>query len=157
MLRVLTVSLVLAALTWPSVGAGAQHQAACDREHTTAIQFGHTAGNLVPETIEVTRNGTVRRLDDEHRATVLGHVPRDSVLALARRAWRGGFAALPPAPGRPTANPDAARPYIELHSACGLKHVEYGPGTESPLFKELFARLTRLTKPVVAARRQAGR
>lgn len=136
------------AVAIPALARSQQGAPTCDREATTAIQFGHAGGNLVPETYEITRTGSVRHQDDEHHATVLGHVPRDSVRALARRAWRGGFAALPPAPTHPTANPDIARPYIELHTACGLKHVEYAPGTESPLFRELYARLKRLTAPM---------
>jgi hypothetical protein len=125
----------------------------CDKEATTSFRFGHTAGNLMPSVIEVTAAGAVRHRGDESAGPTLGHVPRKTVLALARRAWRGGFGALPPAPTHPTRNPDAARQFIELHSACGFHHVEYGPGDESPLFRELYARLTAITAPSLRGRR----
>lgn len=125
----------------------------CDREATTSFRFGRTAGNLMPAITEVTAAGTIRHRGDESAGPALGHVPRKAVLALARRAWRGGFNALPPAPTRPTRNPDAARQFIELHSACGFHHVEYAPGEESPLFRELYARLTTLTAPSLRGRR----
>jgi hypothetical protein len=66
---------------------------------------------------------------------------------LARRAWTGGFVRLPTAPTRPTRNPDAARQYIEIHSACGAKHVEYVSGEGAPVFRELYTRLDALTRP----------
>ena len=52
---------------------------------------------------------------------------------------------LPSAPSRPTPNPDAARDFIELHSACGRKHVEFQGGGGSPEFQRLLAALDSLT------------
>ena len=118
----------------------------CDREGTTSFRFGLTGGNLMPSGTEITARGEIRQRSMERVGPVSGHVSPRAVRALAQRAWRGGFAALPPAPTRPTRNPDVARPYIELHSACGFHHVEYGPGDESPLFRDLHARLTRLAR-----------
>ena len=66
---------------------------------------------------------------------------------LARQAWTGPFIRLPAAPTHPTQNPDAARRYVELHSACGAKHVEYASGEESPVFRDLYTRLDSLTRP----------
>jgi hypothetical protein len=54
---------------------------------------------------------------------------------------------LPTAPTRPTRNPDAARQYIDLHSACGAKHVEYASGEGAPVFRELYTRLDAVTQP----------
>jgi hypothetical protein len=54
---------------------------------------------------------------------------------------------LPTAPTRPTRNPDAARQYIELHSACGAKHVEYASGEGAPEFRELYTKLDALIQP----------
>ena len=139
-LPLLSLVLLLAAMPLRAQ----QTLGACDREATTSFRFGLTGGNLEPSATEITAKGEVRRRGPESAGPTLGHVPRDSVRALAMRGWRGGFGGLPPAPRRPTANPDAARKFIELHSACGMHHVEYGPGTESPLFNELYARLTRL-------------
>ena len=132
-------------------------QATCDREGTTSFRYGLTGGDLMPLATEVTARGEVRERTMEHVGAVNGHVPRRAVRALAHRAWRGGFGTLPPAPTKPTSNPDAARPYIELHSACGFHHVEYGPGTESPLFRDLMARLKRLVATSASRRRGAPR
>jgi hypothetical protein len=71
-------------------------------------------------------------------------VSRQTLRALARRAWHGGFTRLPTAPTHPTRNPDAARQYIEIHSACGAKHVEYADGDAAPAFRELYTRLGAL-------------
>jgi hypothetical protein len=109
--------------------AGQPVAAHCRRETTTSFTFGNVGGTLVPTGLEISRAGQVR----------------DSVIAAARFAWRSGFARLPTAPTKPTRNPDAARHFIELHSDCGTKHVEYGPGDESSVFQQLWDRLSRLT------------
>ena len=130
----------------PLAHAAAQGiEAGCDKAGTTSFRFGLTGGDLMPSATEITAAGTVRTRGQERIGPVIGHVRRASVLALAKHAWRSGFGALPPAPTRPTKNPDAARQFIELHSACGFHHVEYGPGDGSPLFRELYARLKQLT------------
>jgi hypothetical protein len=128
-------------------------EAGCDKEATTSFRFGLTGGDLMPSATELTSAGYIRHRTQERIGPFTGRVPRKTVLTLARRAWRGGFGALPPAPTRPTRNPDAARQYIELHSACGFHHVEYGPGDESPLFRELYARLTSLAATSTRGRR----
>ncbi|MDB4887513.1 MAG: hypothetical protein JWN79_2951 [Gemmatimonadetes bacterium] len=125
----------------------------CDKEATTSFRFGLTGGDIMPSATELTSAGYIRHRTQERVGPVTGRVPREAVLTLARRAWRGGFGALPPAPTHPTPNPDAARQFIELHSACGFHHVEYGPGDESPLFRELYARLTRLAATSAGKRR----
>lgn len=140
----LLVRIALPVLIASTTAAAQQPPVGCDRVGTTSVEFGYTAGNLQPSAIELLPDGRLRQLDDERQGPVLGRVPRDSVRSLSRRAWAGGFAKLPPAPTRPGPNPDAARPYIELHSACGSHHVEYIPGQESRLFRELYARLNRL-------------
>ena len=146
-MRSTTITLALLLGLAPAVGAQ-RSGAHCDREGSTSIAFGHTGGNLRPAATEIGVGGEVHHADDAHPGSVRGTVPRDSVRAISRRAWRGGFAALPTAPRRPPRNPDAARPFIELRSPCGTHHVEYAPGTESKLFRELYARLERLTAPV---------
>jgi hypothetical protein len=125
--------------------AGQPVAAHCRRETTTSFTFGNVGGTLVPTGLEISRAGQVRRRDGSHPGALLGSVPRDSVIAAARFAWRSGFARLPTAPTKPTRNPDAARHFIELHSDCGTKHVEYGPGDESSVFQQLWDRLSRLT------------
>ena len=142
--HVVLLLLPLAFCVVPAPAAAQQLGVGCDRERTTSIRFGRAGGELMPQATEITPQGVVRRRSNHEIGGTLGHVPADSVLALARDAWRGGFGGLPPAPrsDRPVTQP---RPFIELHSACGMHHVEYDAGRESPLFRALYARLTRLT------------
>ena len=44
----------------------------------------------------------------------------------------------------PTRNPDAARDFVELRSACGTKHVEYVMGQGPPAFRALYDSLAAL-------------
>jgi hypothetical protein len=117
----------------------------CDRIATTAITFGHTGGTLKPSGLRIAANGMVRPVGSgagiPHSAE---SVSRAAVRGMARQAWRGPFASLPAAPTRPTRNPDAARQFIELQSACGSKHVEYAAGEGAPAFNDLYARLEAL-------------
>ncbi len=123
----------------------------CAREATTSFTFGLTGGTLKPVALELSADGTVRKTG-EQTGPVLGTVARKSVATLARRTWRSGFAELPTAPTRPTRNPDVARRFIEIHSACGSHHVEYALGSEPLLFHALYARLNRLTAPITHER-----
>jgi hypothetical protein len=141
-----------------SAQAGAQATSAtsraraCDRVGTTVISFGQTGGNIRPGGIRIGVDGTVTRTDDSVSGSPAA-LSRDAVRGLARLAWTSEFTALPPAPTRPTRNPDAAREFIELRSPCGSKHVEYAAGEGAPIFRELYALLTALTSVAPAARR----
>ena len=148
------VWLATAAILFVPVGAPAQHHAGaaprtrCDPVASTSFSFGLTGGNLKPTGWRIAATGAVSPLgestgDSARRDTVSTRALRD----IARRAWTGGFMRLPTAPTRPTRNPDAARQYIELHSACGVKHVEYASGEGAPVFRELYTRLDALTRP----------
>lgn len=122
--------------------ASAQH-ASCDRVATTSIAFGRTAGNIKSEGFLLRRDGTLVR-DDSTASEPLATVSRTEVRRLARRGWTGPFVKLRTAPTRPTRNPDAARDFVELRSACGTKHVEYVMGEGPPAFRELYDSLTAL-------------
>lgn len=126
--------------------AGIVHDQRCDRIGTTTIAFGHTGGTLKPSGLRIAANGMVKPIGSgagvPHRA---GSVARNAVRRMARLGWSGPFASLPTAPTRPTRNPDAARQFIELRSACGSKHVEYADGEGAPAFRDLYARLQTLT------------
>jgi hypothetical protein len=118
----------------------------CDRIGTTAISFGRTGGNIKPSGVRILPTGAVRDLGDTaDPPRAMRRVPVAVIRRLARRAWTGPFVRLPTAPTRPTPNPDAARDFIELHSACGNKHVEVQGGTGTPEFRRLLAELDSLT------------
>jgi hypothetical protein len=132
---------VAAALALGGRTAAGQH-APCDRVATTSIAFGRTAGNIKPEGLLLRADGTLVR--DDSSASQLARVATAEVRRLARRGWTGPFARLRPAPTRPTRNPDAARDFVELRSACGSKHVEYVMGQGPLAFRELYNSLTSL-------------
>jgi hypothetical protein len=143
--------LVAAGAVWLVAGAPADaqraHPARCDRVGTTAISFGRTAGNIKPTGVRIAANGVVRQLGAPSAAMPApSMVPVADLRRLAQRAWTGPFVRLPAAPTRPTPNPDAARDFIELRSACGAKHVEYQSGTGAPEFRRLLAQLDTLTR-----------
>jgi hypothetical protein len=125
----------------------AQAQGGCADAQGTSFAFGKTGGTLVPDTMYVAADGTVRgspRVPADANRVV--RVPRDSMLALAHTAWERAFIALPAAPVRPTRNPDAARSFINVSSACGRhKRVEAVPEEAPLVFRELLSRLRRLT------------
>jgi hypothetical protein len=123
-----------------SIPAAAQH-AWCDTIATTSIVFGRTGGNIRPSTFLLRVDGTVEDSNDSANTTPVATVSRADVRRLARTGWRGAFATLPTAPSRPTRNPDAARDFVELRSACGTKHVEYVSGTGAPAFRAIYQRL----------------
>jgi hypothetical protein len=143
----------MAAIALAAFDASAQsHTSAprtrCDPIPSTSVTFGLTGGNLRPSGWRIAASGVVRPVGE--RTDTSRRRPTVSKLALhdlARRAWTGDFVHLPTAPTRPTRNPDAARQYIELHSACGAKHVEYASGEAAPAFRELYTRLEILTQP----------
>ncbi len=143
---------VAAASLLCTVHAGAQRasvapRATCDRIGTTTISFGRTGGNLRPSGVRILANGAVRDLGDtEDPPRAINRVPVAELRRVARRAWTGPFVKLPTAPNRPTPNPDAARDFIELRSACGSKHVEYQGGTGATEFRRLLAELDALTR-----------
>jgi hypothetical protein len=143
------VRLALLAAAMPLLGsarADAQHPR-CDRIGTTSISFGRTGGNIRPAGVRILASGAVRDLGDtSDPPRAMSRVPVDQLRRLARRAWTGPFARLPTAPNRPTPNPDAARDFIELRSACGAKHVEYQAGAGAPEFRHLLAELDSLTR-----------
>jgi hypothetical protein len=142
--------LVLLAACMSLLGNGRAdaQRARCDRIGTTSISFGRTGGNIRPTGVRILANGAVRDLGDtSDPPRAMTRVPVADVRRLARRAWTGAFARLPTAPRRPTSNPDAARDFIELRSACGRKHVEYQGGTGAPEFRRLLAELDSLTRP----------
>lgn len=121
-------------------------RARCDRIGTTAISFGRTGGNIRPAGVRILPTGAVRDLGDTAEPPrAMRKVPVAELRRLARRAWTGPFVRLPTAPTRPTPNPDAARDFIELHSACGSKHVEVQGEMGSREFRRLFAELDSLT------------
>ncbi len=125
----------------------AQHAPRCDRVTTTAIAFGRTGGNLKPAAQRLNADGSLSQRAEGGPWTLTGRtLSRDTVAGLARLAWTGGFSRLPTAPTKPTRNPDAARDFIELHSACGSKHVEYAGGEGAPLFRELLSLLQAVTR-----------
>ena len=147
-----TVLLTMAAILLP-LGAGAQRQASaaararCDPIASASFDFGLTGGNLKPTGWRIAANGVVSPVSESADASSRRHsVSTRALRDLARRARTGGFMRLPTAPTRPTRNPDAAREYIELHSACGTKHVEYASGEGAPVFRELYSRLDTLTR-----------
>jgi hypothetical protein len=140
---------VLAALlaASPVCGLAAQTGAAtapasrCDRTAATSFTYGRTGGSIRPTATRIAAAGSAAAGDSG--ATVVT-VSAAALNGLARLARAGGFATLPVAPTRPTPNPDAARDFIELRSACGTKHVEYAAGTGAPVFRELYGLLTAL-------------
>jgi len=134
------------AMTFMPVGRTALAQpGTCDRVGTTSIAFGRTAGNIKPAILLLRTNGNLVRIDSA-RMSQLATVPVTEVQRLARRGWTGPFATLPEAPSRPTRNPDAARSFVELRSACGTKHVEYAMGDGPPAFRELYEALDALAR-----------
>jgi hypothetical protein len=144
----------MVAIVFFALGASAQRRASaaphtrCDPVASTSFSFGLTGGNLRPTGWRIAASGAVSPVGDStgssrRRSSVSTRALRD----IARRAWTGGFTRLPTAPTRPTRNPDVARQYIELHSACGAKHVEYASGEGAPAFRELYTRLEALTQP----------
>jgi hypothetical protein len=142
-----------AALALIAIGArapahtGVMHEQRCDRVATTTITFGYTGGTLKPSGLRIAANGTVKPIGSgAGMIHSVESVPRTAVLRIARLGWSGPFVSLPTAPTRPTRNPDAARQFIELHSACegDTKHVEYADGEGAPAFRDLYARLQAL-------------
>jgi hypothetical protein len=125
----------------------AAQRAGCDRIATTSISFGRTGGNIKPGGVRILPTGMVRDLGDTgDPPRAMSRVPVAELRRLARRAWTGPFVRLPTAPTRPTPNPDAARDFIELRSACGRKHVEVQGGSGTPEFRRLLAELDSLTR-----------
>ncbi|HEY2026423.1 MAG TPA: hypothetical protein VGG78_05410 [Gemmatimonadaceae bacterium] len=119
-----------------------RHATRCDTIATTSIAFGRTAGNIMPSGLIVATNGVVRPLaDSASEAPGVHTMPVAELRRIAARAWRGPFVRLPTAPTRPTHNPDVARDYVELRSACGRKHVEVPADQEPASFKEIFTQL----------------
>jgi hypothetical protein len=148
-----SAGLATAAILLGALGAAAQQSAGpmrsrrCDPVASTSFSFGLTGGNLRPTGWHITPGGIVSAVGDSGGApSPRRTVSRQTLRALARRAWHGGFTRLPTAPTHPTRNPDAARQYIEIHSACGAKHVEYAAGDAAPAFRELYTRLGALTQ-----------
>jgi hypothetical protein len=149
-LRLSGLVVVASLLGAPHAEARQSTHARCDRIGTTAISFGRTGGTLKPSGVRIAPNGIVSDLNDAGGAagipaSAAASVPKKEVRRLARKAWTGPFARLPTAPTRPTPNPDAARDFIELRSACGTRHVEYRGGTGAPAFRRLLAELRSLT------------
>ena len=149
----ITLTLRMALLAAASLAAAAPghaqrpRRARCDRVASTSISFGRTGGNLRPSGVRILSNGIVRDIGDTSEPPQAVHkVPVAQLRRIARRAWTGPFVRLPTAPTRPTPNPDAARDFIELHSACGSKHVEYQGDTGAPEFRRLLAALDSLTR-----------
>jgi hypothetical protein len=127
--------------------AGVMREHRCDRIATTTITFGYTGGTLKPSGLRIAADGAVTPIGSGAAMThSVESVPRNAVQRMARLGWSGPFLALPTAPTRPTRNPDAARQFIELHSACGsgTKHVEYADGEGAPAFRDLYRRLQAL-------------
>ena len=114
----------------------------CDRIGTTTFEFGRIGGNIRGGSTKIGADGSVTRLAAEAWTPVGVTLPADAVHGLAKLAWTNGFASLPTAPARPTRNPDAARDYIDVRSACGSKHVEVANGEGPAAFRELLALLT---------------
>ena len=140
--RAILGAAVAAALLLPVHSAAAQ-PGTCDRVGTTSIAFGRTAGNIKPAILLLRTNGNLVRIDSA-RMSQLATVPVTEVQRLARRGWTGPFATLPESPTRPTRNPDMARDFVELRSACGVKHVEYAMGEGPPAFRELYDALAAI-------------
>jgi hypothetical protein len=114
----------------------------CDTIATTSITFGRTGGNITPAGLRIAASGAVTSLAD--RAGVGSSaraVPVDELRRLAALGWRGRFVRLPTAPTRPTHNPDVARDFVELRSACARKHVEVPADQEPAAFRALFTQL----------------
>jgi hypothetical protein len=129
-------------------GQGATRRTHCDPVSSTSFSFGLTGGNLKPSGWHIAATGAVNPEGDGMSTSGRPRVVSARALrALARRAWSSGFTRLPTAPTHPTRNPDAAREFIEIHSACGMKHVEYASGDAAPAFRDLYARLEALTRP----------
>jgi hypothetical protein len=128
--------------------ADASRRGRCDPVSSTSFTFGLTGGNLKPSGLHIAASGKVSPVGDgASPAPLQGTVSTRALRDLARRAWKSGFTRLPTAPTHPTRNPDAARQYIEVHSACGAKHVEYATGEAAPAFRDLYTRLETLTRP----------
>lgn len=146
-LRAALLTLAVSLLGAAPLRAQRATRTRCDRIATTSISFGRTGGNIRPSGVRILPSGVVRDIGDTSDPPRAVHkVPVAEVRRLARRAWTGPFVRLPTAPTRPTPNPDAARDFIELHSACGSKHVEYQDGTGAPEFRRLLAALDSLTR-----------
>lgn len=138
------------AATNASGQTGAAHSRQCDRVGTTSITFGYAGGNLKPTALRIASSGAVRGVG---QTTASARVSKSAVHELARRGWSRAFISLPTAPTHPTRNPDAARQFIELRSACGSKHVEYADGEGPPAFRDLYAQLQSLAgDPVTSPR-----
>jgi hypothetical protein len=119
----------------------------CDRVGTTTLTFGRTGGSIKPAALRVNVDGSLSQRVDGGDFTPTGRMlARDAVTGLARIAWSIGFTRLPTAPTKPTRNPDAARDFVEIQSACGHKHVEYAAGEGAPAFRELLALLQAVTR-----------
>ena len=141
------VALLGASMSLLGAAHVAAQRAACDRIATTSISFGRTGGNIRPSGVRILANGAVRDLGDTgDPPRAMSRVRVADLRRVARRAWTGPFVRLPTAPTRPTPNPDAARDFIELRSACGRKHVEYQAGSGAPEFRRLLAELDSLTR-----------
>lgn len=144
-----TVCALFAATLW-STPVRAQRSAAavhCDKVRTTTITFGRAGGSIKPAALRVNADGSLSQRVDGGDFTSTGRtLARDAVAGLAHLAWSGGFTRLPTAPTKPTRNPDAARDFIEIQSACSHKHVEYAGGEGAPAFRELLALLQAVTR-----------
>ncbi|MEO7457465.1 MAG: hypothetical protein ABIY52_14465 [Gemmatimonadaceae bacterium] len=119
---------------------------ACDRTGTTSFELGRTGGNLRSDGTRIGADGRITKQVNGAWVAVGTPASRDAVAGLARLAWSNGFTKLPTAPTKPTRNPDAARDYIDVHSACGSKHVEYANGEGAPPFRELLALLQLMAR-----------
>ena len=143
------LSVLFAASLWstPVSAQRSTNAARCDKVGTTTITFGRAGGNIRPAALRLNVDGSLSQRVDGGDFTSTGRtVARDAVAGLAHLAWAGGFTRLPTAPTQPTRNPDAARDFIELQSACGRKHVEYAGGEGAPAFREVLALLQAVTR-----------
>lgn len=144
-----TLCALFAATLW-STPVRAQRSATavhCDKVGTTTITFGRMGGSIKPAAVRVNVDGSLsQRMDGGDFASTGRTIARDAVAGLAHLAWSGGFTRLPTAPTKPTRNPDTARDFIEIQSACGHKHVEYAGGEGAPAFRELLALLQAITR-----------
>lgn len=118
----------------------------CDRVSSTTFDFGRTGGSIRPSAMRLGSDGALSQVDSTKATPTSRTIPRDAVRGLARLAWSASFTGLPVAPRKPTRNPDAARDFIEIKSACGAKHVEYASGEGAPAFRELLSLLTLLSR-----------
>ena len=142
------VSLLAALVVCLAPRATAQRSRAtpCDRVASASFEFGTTAGNLRHDSTRIATDGIITRrnrttwIAEHRRATA------DEVQRAARLAVDNGFYRLPTAPTRPTRNPDAARAFITIRSACGTKHVELVPEDAPPAFRDLLAKLQAITR-----------